>query len=85
MRKTLTNLFLLIAFPIMLLPIFLGAADSLEAMRMEHYFQVRLEHLRSLARDRHRRAERARLRDREHAARQTARGQSFHWESRLEP
>ena len=72
MKKTFTNLFLLLAFPIMLFPILLGAADAMEARRMEHYFQMRLEHLHSLARDRHRRAERARVREEEERAERTS-------------
>ena len=58
MRKTIYNIFMLIAVPLTLLPILLGAADELEARRKESYFRMRREHLWSQARDRKRRAER---------------------------
>ena len=60
MRRTITNIFMLLAVPLTLLPIVLGAGLSLENQRKEHFWRMRREHLRSLARDRHRKAERLR-------------------------
>lgn len=65
MKRTLTNIIMLLAVPLTLLPIVLGACDALKAEQMERFWQMRREHLRSLARDRHNRPERERRRNEE--------------------
>ena len=58
MRQTIINICVLLAFPLTLLPIVLGAGDALEVQRKEHFWQMRLEHLHARAADRRRRAAR---------------------------
>ena len=53
---------MLLVVPLILLPILLGAAAELENRRRESLWQMRREHLRSIALDRHRRVERDRKR-----------------------
>ena len=60
MRRTLTNIFILLAIPGTLLPIVMSVGPALDNQRREYYWRMRLEHLHSMARDRHRRAERQR-------------------------
>jgi hypothetical protein len=62
MRRTITNICMLLAVPLTLLPIVLGASAELENRRREHFFRMRREHLRSMARDRKRKHERLRTR-----------------------
>jgi hypothetical protein len=58
MRKTIYNLIMLVVLPLTLLPIILGASNEMEARRKEYYFWMRRDHLRRVANDRKRKAER---------------------------
>jgi hypothetical protein len=63
MRKSIINIFMLLVIPLTLIPVILGAADEIEARRKDHFWNMRREHLRSMARDRKRRALRAQARE----------------------
>ena len=65
MKRTLTNILMLLAVPLILMPIVMGAGEALEAQRREHAWQMRREHLYRQSVDRHNRIERERRRDEE--------------------